>query len=47
MLRMFGLGEGSAVNVESEIGWGEERTNEGFDVRPICQQIAVPAIRHP
>lgn len=33
MLRMLGLGEGGSRNVESEIGWGEEREGDSVNVR--------------
>lgn len=33
MLRILGLGEGGSRNVESEIGWGEEREGDSVNVR--------------
>lgn len=43
MLRMFGLGEGSATSSEIVLGWGEERATGMVNVRIINQACYVRA----
>ena len=47
MLRIFGLGEGAAMDSEAEIGWGEERENGVVNVSWFVELKTSSNCKHP